>query len=446
MSSSDRDGTGDPARGIDTWLLPGELARTVRRRSRRTGVPRSAPGEGAGPRTARDWGVDALVFAVCLAGWAAEAFGLSSTAPVPVWLWRVDLVSGALMCLALWWRREFPLVVGVMAAVIGTVSNSGGLALIVAFFSLALHRGWRWGYGVAILAQLLAVPHLLMFVPAEIGNPVAWTVIVTLWVLLAATAGLMVRARRQLVRVLVARVEEARQEQERTVAAARTAERERIAREMHDVLAHRLSLLAVHAGALELRLGQASGAQVPVEALAESVAVVRRSAHQSLDELREVLQLMRGPAGGPGTDEGGTAPPAPTLSALAALVAEARGSGQQVELETTGISGVPVPESVQRTAYRIVQEGLTNARKHAPGSRVRVRLDAHARGVAPCLTVRVGNRVLPGVSAAELASTGSGLLGLAERVQVHAGTFERTVREGEHVLEAQIPLRGEPAS
>ncbi|SEE24033.1 Signal transduction histidine kinase [Ruania alba] len=399
-------------------------------------------------RTARDWVVDSLVFLVCAAGWAAETFGASTAAPVPVWLQWIDVASGGLMCLALWWRRDFPIVIGLTAAGIGAVSNSGGFALIVAIFSLALHRGWRWGYGVAVLAQVLAVPHLVTFVPESIGSPVAWTVIVTLWVLLAATAGLMVRARRQLVWMLVARAEEAKRHEVSNIAAARTAERERIAREMHDVLAHRLSLLAVHAGALEVRIDRARDAQVPAAELAESVSVVRRSAHQSLEELREVLHVLRGPAQAAADrpDDGGTAPPAPTLDGLPALVAEARGGGQQVNLEVAGTSGVSVPASVQRTVYRMVQEGLTNARKHAPGSRVRVLVETHAHWVPPSLTVQVSNQLLPGVSAAELPSAGTGQVGLAERVAVHGGTFERAVREGEYVLEARIPLRSSSSS
>ncbi|UFU07892.1 sensor histidine kinase [Ruania halotolerans] len=450
MAGRDEGERVDP-HGVDLWLLPGDLARAVQRKSRRSGsirLPR-APGIRHVQRTARDWVVDSLVFLGCVAGWAAQAFGLSSAAPVPAWLLQIDVVSGALMCIALWWRRDFPVVVGLTAAAFGAVSNTGAFALTVAFFSLALHRGWRWGYGVAVLAQVLAIPHLVMFVPEGIENSAVWAVIVGLWVLLAATAGLMVRARRQLVWVLVARAEEAKEQQARNVAAARTAERERIAREMHDVLAHRLSLLAVHAGALELRLDQAPGAQVPADALAESVAVVRRSAHQSLEELREVLQVMRGPVheeDDHADHEWGTAPPAPTLEGLPALVNEAREGGQVVDFETAELTSTAVPASVQRTVYRIVQEGLTNARKHSPGTTVRVRLDAHLRGAAPSLAVRVSNKVPPGVTAAELPSAGTGQLGLAERVAVHAGTFERTVRDGEYVLTARIPLPASPAT
>ncbi|PWD50781.1 histidine kinase [Serinibacter arcticus] len=421
---------------VDAWLLPGDLARTL---ERETGavparLPRPADARGSrGTRTARDWAVDSFVFLSCLLIWLTEALGLSSSSEIPGWLVPLDLVAGVVMCVALWWRRDLPVGVGLLAAVIGAFSNSASLALLVGFFSLALHRGRRWGYGVALLAQVLALPHLLMFRPPEISEPWAWTVIVTLLVLLVTTAGLMVRARRQLVQVLAQRAEEARLAQERGIAAARAAERERIAGEMHDVLAHRLSLLAVHAGALEFRLTQAHGVPVPPEQLAESIAVVRRSARLSLEELREVLQVLRADGGE------GTSPPAPTLASIPGLVEEARSAGQVVTLELVAPDGLAPSASVQRTVYRVVQEGLTNARKHAPGAPVAVEV----RATRQTLEVTVANPVLPGLSAAELPGAGAGQAGLRERVAVHGGTLEHTVLDDRYVLAASVPLRGE---
>jgi signal transduction histidine kinase len=128
---------------------------------------------------------------------------------------------------------------------------------------------------------------------------------------------------------------------------------------MHDVLAHRVSLLSLHAGALEFR------PDAPAEEIAEAAGVIRTSAHAVMEELREVIGVLRD--GG----EQGTERPQPTLCDIPGLVEESRAAGMHVTLEVeTGEA--EVPDGIGRTAYRIVQEGLTNARKHAPAAAVAV--------------------------------------------------------------------------
>ncbi len=174
--------------------------------------------------------------------------------------------------------------------------------------------------------------------------------------------GLFVRARRELVRSL-------RELADRAGDEARAAERRRIAREMHDVLAHRLSLLSVHAGALEFR------PDAPAEEVAEAAGVIRENARAALDELRGVIGVLREDGG-----ESLTEPPQPTLADLAALVEESRAAGMRVTASIELGDAAP-PAAVGRTAYRIVQEGLTNARKHAPGAAVTLTVDAPDRGL-----------------------------------------------------------------
>lgn len=430
---------------VDTWLLPGELAASL---------SPGAPQRRRNPRTPRDWVVDSVLFAAAALAWFSELVTGSPVFDIPDWLFRLDIAAGAVMCLALWWRRDFPVAVGLLAAVTGAFSNSAGIALLIGLFSLALHRGWRWGFGVAALAQALALPYLLTYYPDGVGGPTSWAVIVTLLVLLVTTAGLAVRARRALVLVLGERAEEARREQVRAAERVRLAERSRIAREMHDVLAHRLSLLAVHSGALEYRVGR-SGEPLPAAQLVESVGVIREGAHLALEELRETLQILRSTdltGGMPGLDPSasdpeGTAPPAPTLATLPDLVAEAQAAGQRVELVVDVPGAGELPSSVQRTAYRVVQEGLTNARKHAPGAGVAVRaartgVGAAPGGVAQVLTVSVSNAVQPVLSSAELPGASSGLLGLAERVAAHGGALSHDVEDGHFVLAVTLPLAG----
>jgi signal transduction histidine kinase len=227
-----------------------------------------------------------------------------------------------------------------------------------------------------------------------------------------------VRARRELVRSLHEQADRAGDE-------ARAAERQRIAREMHDVLAHRLSLLSVHAGALEFN------PDAPAEEVAEAAGVIRESARAALDELSDVIGVLREDTG-----ESLTQPPQPTLADLAALVEESRAAGMRITAQIE-LGDAAAPAAVGRTAYRIAQEGLTNARKHAPGAAVT--LTVHA----PDGDLQVEVRSLAPVavtSGSPLPGAGTGLIGLAERVALAGGELESGVDpEGAFVLRARLP-------
>jgi signal transduction histidine kinase len=206
---------------------------------------------------------------------------------------------------------------------------------------------------------------------------------------------------------------------------AREAERRRIAREMHDVLAHRLSLLSVHAGALEFR------PDAPAEEVAEAARVIRESARAALEDLRGVIGVLR--------EDGGdslTEPPQPTLADLAALIEESRAAGMRIT-DRIEIGDAAPSAAAGRTTYRIVQEGLTNARKHAPGAAVTLtvqspdgELEVEVRSLAPVAVAAEPS--LPGA--------GTGLIGLAERVTLAGGELEHGVdRDGSFVLRARLP-------
>lgn len=207
---------------------------------------------------------------------------------------------------------------------------------------------------------------------------------------------------------------------------ARQHEREALAREMHDVLAHRLSLLSVHAGALEVNR-QASPTQV-----AEAVGVIRVSAHQAMEDLQQVLGVLRTPLQ---DDAAATEPPQPTLAELPALLDQSRKTGMHIELTNAVARPSAVPETSQRTAYRIVQEALTNAHKHAPGQDVRIRLGGD-RGEG--LTLDVAN-ALSGRSVPALPGSGSGLHGLSERAALIGGRLTHTATEGTYEVRATLP-------
>ncbi len=204
----------------------------------------------------------------------------------------------------------------------------------------------------------------------------------------------------------------------------RLQERERIAREMHDVLAHRISLVAMHAGALAYR------DDLDAATVRESARVIQRNSRQALDELRVVLSGLRGAGSDP-------EPPQPTLRELPALVAEARESGAQVRLDLRATGLADLPSQLSRSAYRILQEGLTNARKHAPGAPVEVSI---ADGPDEDLVLTVSN---PLRQPAHSDRNGAklGLVGVAERAELLGGTVTTATAYGEFKLTARIPRR-----
>jgi signal transduction histidine kinase len=229
--------------------------------------------------------------------------------------------------------------------------------------------------------------------------------------------GAMNRARWALLESLRERARRAEADRDRRVAEARSAERTRIAREMHDVLAHRLTLVATYAGALEYR------PDAPAEQVARAAGVVRSGVHQALEELRDVIGVLR-----TGADD---ARPAPVFADVPRLVEEARDVGQKVEFvdETDGAA----PDGIGRTVYRMVQEGLSNARRHAAGQAVTVEVSGRPGAL---LCVHLKNAT---AATAATGSPGTGLIGLAERVQLAGGTFEHEHADGAFHLRARLP-------
>ncbi|MCO1660009.1 sensor histidine kinase [Pseudonocardia humida] len=410
---------------VDAWMLPGALSRPAGRSGAR--------------RTTRDWLVDLAAFLLAV-GWALgelQSLRLNVFA-LPQWLLVLDPALGVAACLAVWWRRRFPTALTAAVGAACAISNTAAGALFVLLFTVALHRGWTRAVPLVLGTAVLSVPYIYSYLGVVFGSPLLMLLAILLMMLLSVTAGLAVRARRQLVLSLREQVEAERREHGLRLAAAQRAERQRIAREMHDVLAHRISLLSVHAGALEYRLGRArEGIASPPspQELGEAAGVVRSTAHQALEELQQVLRLLRGPDVDARDREDGRAAPQPTLAQLPRLLDEARAGGQRVDAELPDDLDA-LPQAVQRTLFRVVQEALTNARKHAPGARVVLSGRAERGGEA---VLRVSNAVPVGVTAAEIPGAGTGLLGLAERVAVHGGELASGVDRGEFRVCARVP-------
>jgi signal transduction histidine kinase len=360
--------------------------------------------ESGSRRTWRDWVVDLILFGVAV---GSGVFVLSST-----WdqhssaVAALDIALGSVALAALWWRRERPWTVALVVIPLSAVSGLAAMAPLPALFNAAIRLPLRRVAIVTALAVVLAPVFGLLY-PDVQGRGSGWQVVVGL--LLTAVAlgwGLFVRAQRELVRGLRDRAQEE----------AREAERRRIAREMHDVLAHRLSILSVHAGAME------AGALPPE--YKEAAHVIRTSAHLALEELRQVIGLLRS------EPPDGVEPPQPTLAQVPALVAESRSAGMEVSFRSD-VAASEVPDVIGRTAYRTVQEGLTNARKHAGEERVELTI-----GGSPLVVELVSY----GLAARSLPGAGTGLVGIAERVELVGGSLHYGPGAGgKFVLRATLP-------
>ena len=377
-------------------------------------IPAALPDvvEPSGERhTRRDRAVDAALYFVAFAISAANV--IDTWDLHPPWLRPAAVVATIATVVALRWRRTHPAAVGIF---VGAVSVVLAPTPFVAAFNAAIRTRGR---ELAVIAGLTVVAcftnPLLYRGPQSLGLEFG------AGVGLAAAAlgwGLFVRARRRLVRSL-------RDASDRAADDARQAERRRIAREMHDVLAHRLSLLSVHAGALEFR------PDAPAEDVAEAASVIRQNARAALEDLRDVIGVLREDG-----SEGPTEPPQPTIADLDALVAESRAAGMRIAADID-LGDAALSSAVGRTAYRIAQEGLTNARKHAPGAAVTLTVhvldgDLHVaiRSLAPVAVA----------SAAPLPGAGTGLIGLSERVALAGGELEHGVDSGgAFVLRARLP-------
>lgn len=381
---------------------------------------------GRARRSVRDWVVDSVCFVLAIVI-GLMTFDAAMTTDPPEIVQLADLVVGAAFCLTLWWRRRWPVQLAVAGAVLASAVASSAGASVILLFTVAVHRRYVVAVAVALLQLASAALFYEIYPDPELSyrGTIAFTVLlvgaVTLW-------GMFVRARRQLVLSLRERAYQAESEAALRVDRARHLERERIAREMHDVLAHRISLLSVHAGALEYR------PDAPGTDIANAASVIRASAHQALQDLREIIGVLRAPSSDDDPDR-----PQPTLAQLPALVEESRQAGMRVSVvdELTG-DGAEPPPAVARCAYRVVQEALTNVRKHARGTGVCVTLTG---GPGDALGVEIRNRMPVGSSGrSEIPGTGTGLIGLAERVELAGGTLEHGITpDGDFRVRAWLP-------
>ena len=333
------------------------------------------------------------------------------------------LGPGLVAMLLLAWLRRAPIPVAVSLAGLWLLSPAVFGPAMAAQAHIARHR--RGIDAIAVACVLVAAKSVVMLHDTSGDSAVRVEVLISATgVIIALLIGLLGRSTTDANQQRAA-AQAARQDAwEAQLNETRLLERERIAREMHDVVAHRISLIALHAGALAHHMRSDEG-----EA-GDLARAIQTNAQSSLDELRTMLARLRGNAAPP-------EPPQPTLSGLDALLADARSAGQQVAVELDG-DPAEVPDRVSRHAYRIVQEGLTNARKHAPGALVALSLET----TADRLRVVVRNR-LADLAQPDRSGSGLGLVGIAERVDLVGGDLSHGIEGEEFILKATLPYTPE---
>jgi signal transduction histidine kinase len=431
------------------------------------GEPAAWPGGRRGRLTGgRAWDVAAIMVSwfggLLLVGDAATVRGLSDDATF------LHLVAGCLLSLALSWRRSHPMAVAIFLMAASVVADGAGVAALIGLYTVISLRRGRPVVAIVLLNLVGGTAYAVIYpdptMPRAVGSVVGLMLTVAL-VTATVALGVAARSRRELIDSLSERATRAETEAHLRAERLRALERERIAREMHDTLAHRISMVSLHAGALQIR------PDLTPEQVAKAAATIRDSAHHALEDLREILGVLRA---GPGD----ALRPQPDVRHLDELIAEARAAGMEVTA-TNRLGDLQLSASLGRTVYRLFQEGLTNAGKHAPGSPVVLLLEqtsdgelhihvanplsfvgrrspTAAKGIPvaavgtsgpggePCGpgggasglgggTCRPGagsSRLVGGVPGPDggIPGAGSGLVGLAERVELTGGRLRHGVR------------------
>ncbi|MCW2835384.1 MAG: histidine kinase [Nocardioides sp.] len=334
-----------------------------------------------------------------------------------------EVVLGALAFVLVVFRRRAPVAIAAATACLSTFSGLAAGPATLGAVSVATTRRPLPIIAIGLLNIACALGYIF-YAPVEQVMPLWVSVAITLAVNTAMMGwGMYIGSRRELIWTLRQRAARAEREQELRVAQGRSQERERIAREMHDVLAHRITQISMQAGALAFR------EDLPTHQLREGLGEIQGKAGEAIDELRGVLGVLRDHTGK--LVDG----PQPTYSDVGGLVAEARANGVTVELvDRVDRSTAAIPDPVGRAVYRIIQEGLTNSVKHAPGAHVSIEISGSRR---EGIEVLISNPL--GFSGGAPHGAGLGLVGLVERAELRGGTLVHGREGSAFVVRASIP-------
>ena len=327
-------------------------------------------------------------------------------------------------CLPLVLRRRYPLAAHAVqiAAAVLTARQPVALSLVAIFigvYSVAVYSRWRWPYLVWLV---IGAASLGILFPESSPSMPAWALQLVggfgLWL-----AGNSVRQRGLRAAMLEERARQLERERELSMRVARADERERIARELHDVVAHSVSIMVVQAGAARTLIGSQPQQSV------DSLLAVESSGREALRELRHLLGLLTA------TEEGPALAPQPGLDQLQPLLARMAQAGLPVELQVHGTQR-PLPAGLDLTAYRIVQEALTNVLKYATGAQTEVLLDFSEDELKLEVTDSGG------VPSNGASGSGRGLIGMRERVTMYGGQLDvGPIAEGGFRVRARLPLQ-----
>ncbi|HEX5503470.1 MAG TPA: histidine kinase [Thermomicrobiales bacterium] len=372
-----------------------------------------------------------LALALALAGlFVAEGGYAREPLPGPVVL---------LLTLPLAWRRRWPLAVLALVA-LGTLVALGApsvavAALLIAAYTVGAHSRRRALALVAVLAVATAfVPTLSRELPRLPGSALPYLLFGTLWLV-----GYVLQARQRRADAFAAKAARLERGQEEAARAAVAAERARIARELHDVVAHNVSVMVVQAGAARQVAGTSP------EQAREALLAVEASGREALAELRHLLGLLRADG------EEAALDPQPGVEHLDTLVRRVADAGLPVALRVVGAPR-PLPPGLSLAAYRIVQEALTNALKHAGPARtevvlayreteVQIAVLDEGGGDSACIKRTCPKRRLGSLDGRSGESTGRGLVGMRERVALYGGALEAGPRPGGgFAVQARLPL------
>jgi len=390
----------------------------------------------------------AIVGSLLIADLSAQAVATAGGRATSPALGFGPVVLAALCAGLFWWRRRAPLtvLVAVLVAVIvssvafppGLLSEHTGVPVALAAYgvgSWSARRVWAAVLPVAVLGLMFAAlaAHAAMVTAAA----VALVVVALPWV-----AGQAARSRRLYLEEVEGRLAEAERERDRRAERAVLDERRHLARELHDVVAHHVSLIGVQAGAARTALDRSP------ERTRDALMAIERSSRSAVGEMRHLLDVLRAEGGA------GELEPQPGLSRLDELVGSFRGAGLQVGVRVAGDPGRLSP-LVDLCCYRLVEEALTNAARHSAGGAAFVDVvvgppdspDGHPdRGAAGGRAVPV--RILvrdPGPSRTGRTGTGHGLVGLRERVALFHGTLSAgPTADGGFAVDAVLCDRGTP--
>lgn len=323
----------------------------------------------------------------------------------------MDVSFGLLSFVLVWFRRRWPLTITLIVTALGAFALTPNGPSNLAAVSLATHRVWRKLVAYCVTSMACALS--LTYVQPTPGAT-RYEIMASAFALTLATIGwgAYIGSHRELVWNLTHRAADAEAQADLLAQQARVTERATIAREMHDVLAHRITQVSLQSGALAYRK------DLTAEQLRAGADVIRVQANRALEELRSVLGVLRDDDGEP-IDR-----PQPAYADIAELIEQARDTGMKVRYDND-LEDVP-PDLLGRAAYRFVQEALTNAAKHAPGANVSVQVSGD-RDAGMFILVR--NPL--GFGPTPTPESGFGLIGLQERVELaggrlRAGTDQKT--------------------